>query len=171
MPDFSLRASIQEWNQNSVENGVVSQTALITQQYYLRADWNIFDGLETRGRKQEALLRKRMAERQLERTTDDILSQAQNSQRNVDFAWRALGISDRQFASVESAYRQSQAEFRLGNASQEALEGTRSAYYATEAAHAGARLDFLAAWCDFLSLSGADPALNQLPASYARINP
>ena len=171
MPNFSAGASIQEWNQSNVQNGAVTQTALTSEQVALRVDWTIFDGFQTRGRTREALLRRRQAERQLDQTTDQILSDAQNSRRSVDLAWRQLQVTERQFAISNYSNIQQQSELKLGNISQDAADHSQYVYNAGEIDDASARNGFLSSWCDFLSVVGADPVMNQIPASYARAKP
>jgi outer membrane protein TolC len=170
-PGFSARATIQQWNQSNVQNGAVTQTALTSEQYSLRADWYIFDGFATRGRTHEALLRRREAERKLDQTSDQVMNEAQDSQRGVDLAWRQLQITERQFEMSTYSNLQQQAEFKLGNVSQDDADRSKYSYGATQVGDASTRNGFLSAWCDFLSVVAADPAMNQLPASYARAKP
>jgi outer membrane protein TolC len=171
MPNFSAHATLQEWNQNNVQNGSVTQTALTSEQYYLRVDWNIFDGFQTHGHKREALLHRRQAERQLDQTTDQIMTDAQNSRRGVDLAWRQLQITERQFSLSNYSNLQQQTEFKLGNVSQDDADRSQYVYNASEIDDASTRNGFLTSWCDFLSVVDADPVMKQLPASYARAKP
>src|SRR5208283_1207914 len=166
MPNFSAQASLQEWNQNNVQNGSVSQTALVAEQLSLQVNWTIFDGFQTHGRKREALLRRRQAENDLEQTTDRILYEAQNSQRSVDIAWRQLQVTDRSFEYSSYSNQQQQGELKLGNISQDAADLSQYNYNATEIIDAQTKNSFLLAWCDFLSVVDADPVMNKLPASY-----
>jgi outer membrane protein TolC len=171
MPNLSAHATINQYNQSQVLNGSVTQTALTNQQYYVRVDWNIFDGFQTRGHKREALLRRRQAERNLDQTTDQILNDAQNSQRGVDIAWRQLQLGERQFDVAHDSYNQQQADFKLGYISQDAADQNEFTYDLALLNEAMARNGFLSSWCDFLSAVAADPVMKQLPASYARAKP
>jgi len=171
MPNFSAQANIQEWNQTNVQNGSVTQNALLNEQVSLQVNWTIFDGFQTHGRKREALLRRRQAENDLEQTTDRILYEAQNSQRSVDIAWRQLQVTERSFEYSSYSNQQQQTELKLGNISQDAADLSQYNCNGAEIADAQTRNDFLLAWCDFLSVVDADPVMNKLPASYARAKP
>ncbi|MGD1031148.1 MAG: TolC family protein [Opitutaceae bacterium] len=171
MPNFSAQASLQQWNQSNVQNGSVTQTALLNEQVSLQVNWTIFDGFETHGHKREALLRRRQAENDLEQTTDRILYEAQNSQRSVDIAWRQLQVTDRSFEYSTYSNQQQQSELKLGNISQDAADLSQYNCNGAEITDAQTRNGFLIAWCDFLSVVDADPVMNKLPASYARAKP
>jgi outer membrane protein TolC len=170
-PNLSAHATINQYNQSQVLNGSVTQTALTNEQYYVRVDWNIFDGFQTRGHKREALLRRRQAERNLDQTTDQILNDAQNSQRGVDIAWRQLQLGERQFDVALDSYHQQQADFKLGYISKDDADRDELFYNLALLNDAMSRNGFLSSWCDFLSAVAADPVMKQLPASYARAKP
>ena len=171
LPSFSAHASINQYNQSQVLNGSVTQTALTNEQYFVRVDWNIFDGFSTRGHKRESLLRRRQAERNLDQTTDQVLNDAQNSQRGVDIAWRQLQLGERQFDVALDSYNQQQADFKLGYISKDAADQNEYIYDLALLNKAMSRNGFLSSWCDFLSAVAADPVMKQLPASYARAKP
>jgi len=177
LPQFSANAALSQQNQTNATPGStgvppsVSQTALTTESYSVNAQWNMFDGLATRGAKLEALNSRRIAERQLQIATDEIMSQAQNLQRSVDFAWRALHISETEWASANGALSYTQTELKNGNVSQDTVDGARNSLYANDSSRAAARAEFLAAWSDYVSLVGADPAMNNLPIRYVRSSP
>jgi len=170
-PNLSAHATINQYNQSQVLNGSVTQTALTNEQYYVRVDWNIFDGFQTRGHKREALLRRRQAERNLDQTTDQILNDAQNSQRGVDIAWRQLQLGERQFDVALDSYHQQQADFKLGYISKDDADRDELFYNLALLNDDMSRNGFLSSWCDFLSAVAADPVMKQLPASYARAKP
>ena len=171
LPNLSAHATINQYNQSQVLNGMVTQTALTNEQFYVRVDWNIFDGFATRGHKREALLRRRQAEHNLDQTKDQVLSDAQNSQRGVDIAWRQLQFGERQFGVALDSYNQQQADFKLGYISNDAADQNEYLYDVALLNEAVSRNGFLSSWCDFLSAVAADPVMKQLPASYARAKP
>lgn len=171
MPNFFAQASVQQQNQNQVQNGSVTQNELLNEQVSLQANWTIFDGFQTHGRKEEAILRRRLAENQLDQTVDQILDNAQNSQRSVDIGWRELQVTERSLQISYYSNQQQQSELKLGNISQDAADQSQYTYNIAEIVDAQTRNGFLFSWCDFLSAVDADPVMNQIPAIYARAKP
>jgi outer membrane protein TolC len=132
LPTLSLGASFGEGIQDTVSSGGVTQTKVITQAYALSAGWTIFDGLATRGAKRSALLQRRQAERALATTTETAMLSAQNAQKSVNFAWRQLQLSERQFAVATVAYNAANEDLRLGYISQDAANGNTVSYRSSE---------------------------------------
>ena len=171
LPQLSAMAGITEQNQTTAFATSVSQEALTTEYYQVTASWNMFDGLATSGAKREALLGKQIAQRNYEKVTEDLMIQAQDAKRDVEFAWRALTISDQQFVRAGYGFKEEEQEFGLHNISQDAMDQAQSTYHNNEYFHSAARVDFLNSWMDFVSKVGADPVLLNLPARYARVQP
>ncbi len=177
LPQISADASISQQNQTNASPASgsspasVSQTSLTTESYSVNAQWNVFDGLATRGAKLEALSNRRIAEKQLEKQVDELIGLAQSLRHSSEFAWRALHISDTEWSSTEGALKYAKTELGLGNLSQDAVDGAQNSLNANDAARAAARADFLSTWSDYVSLVGADPAMNNLPNRYARPSP
>jgi outer membrane protein TolC len=170
LPKLSVQAQLNQQSQSTVIGNQVQQTFLLTQQYYVVANWNIFDGLYTRGQKQVAFFQKQVAEHDLQATTDAILESAQDAEKSLEFAWRQLEITDRYAQIAQGQLDQMQDALKRGDASPSALDTQRSVVYLNEAKLAGARSGFLAAWADFVSLVGHDPAMRNLPSRYVRQN-
>ncbi len=169
LPKFFASATLSQNNQTtSATANSVQQTALTSENYYLNAQWTLFDGLATRGQKLQALYYRRYYERQLEAVTSEAMDQAQNARRNLDFSARAMALAERRRDLAKSGLAVVQSEFQRGNLSQDTLNGSLDALRQNEAATASARADFLSAWSDFVSLVGVDPAMNNLPARYVR---
>jgi len=171
LPMVGLSAGLNQNNIVTVVGNSISQSFVLQEQYSIGVGWNIFDGFSTRNRKREALLRERQSEMALAKKTDEILSLAQNKERGVSFAWRALAINERRYAIVKGAYEQMSDELKIGNISEDTATSQKSGFYSMQATAYSLRGDFYNTWCDYLSFVYADPALKLIPASYARIKP
>ncbi|MGH7994988.1 MAG: TolC family protein [Opitutaceae bacterium] len=169
LPMLSIRLDVNQQNWTNATTASVSQTAITSENYYLQAQWDIFDGFETRGRKEEALDRRRQLERQLRITADTLMDQAQNQERTVKFAWDQLAISERQYQLAQESLRTAEGDLARGVGSDDAVDSSRAASNAYELGLMNSRSRFLSSWCDFLSQVGADPIMNQLPARYVRL--
>jgi outer membrane protein TolC len=168
LPRVSLTAEVNQQNLAQVNGGVVSQNAVTTQSYYVRADWNIFDGLATRGRKQEALVRRRQAERDLKIKVDATEDAVQNGQKLVELAWRSLELSTRTDEINHATLQRAIEDYAVHTGSEAAVQSARANAYASEYTLALTRSNFLGQWSDFVALVGHDPAINNLPARYVR---
>ena len=166
LPKFYATAGISQANNTYATATTVQQTLVTNKSYYLNASWTLFDGLGTHWAKIQALDSKLYYERQLEIVTDSIMDSAENSRHTVDFAWRALGLADRRGQLANGYLVHLQAELKLGNVSRDDVSGATNGLYLNESAINSARADFLSSWSDFVSLVGADPAMNRLPAHY-----
>jgi outer membrane protein TolC len=169
LPRISATADVNQQNNASVSTGAqLSQYLVETQSYYIRADWNIFDGLATRGRKEEALIHRRQAERDLKMKVDSTLDAAQNSQKMVELAWRQLDLATRRDWINQDALRRAIDDLANHVVSSESVSSARANAYVSEYGLAISRSNFLSQWADFVSLVGHDPALNNIPARYVR---
>ena len=170
LPKLSVQAQLYQQSQSTIVGNQVQQTFLLTQQYYVVANWNIFDGLYTRGQKRVAFFQKQVAEHDLQATTDAILESAQDAEKSLEFSWRQLKITDRYAQIAQGQLAQMQDALQRGDASPSALDTQRNVVYFNAARLAGARSAFLANWADFVSLVGHDPAMRNLPSRYVRQN-
>lgn len=143
-----------------------STTAINSQSMSVIATWSIFDGFATRGAKMTALATKRYYERILQNQVLLTLDNAQNLQKTLVINARALELTERRMQLVEAALNHVREEAKLGNVPQAAVDETASAFYTYQSVLASARAAFLSSWSDFVSLAGADPAMNYLPARY-----
>jgi outer membrane protein TolC len=168
MPMFQIEGELNQQNATNATPTSVQQTAITQENLYFRADWNIFDGFGTRGRKEEALLSRRQAERELKVRVDQELDAAQNAEHNVEFAWRALQTTSVRAAIAHSALLFAEQDRARGAGTDEAVAAARSNDYNYQYNLMTARTTFLATWADFVALTGHDPALNALPARYVR---
>ncbi len=168
MPMISIQADLNQQNQTNATPNSVQQTAITNESYYLRADIDVFDGLETRGRKQEALLNRRRAERSLKIAVDEIMDQAQNQERNLKFLWDALVIDSRRFELSNEGLRTAEDDFKRGVASTDQVAAAQVDNHNSEIALMQSRERFLTTWADFVAQVGYDPAMDKLPARYVR---
>ena len=96
------------------------------------------------------------------------MDQAQNARRNLDFAARAIDLAETRRDLSETGCADTATKFKLGSVSQDVLNASVDSTNQNDYGSDSARADFLAAWSDFVSLVGADPAMNNLPARYVR---
>jgi outer membrane protein TolC len=168
LPKISAQAGVNEASQPTVSGNTVNQTFLTSEQFYVVANWNIFDGFFTRGQKRIAMNQKRIAEHQLQTTADTISETVQTAERNLEFAFRQLAITENMTQIVEGELVQTEDSVKRGAAGPSALDTARYTAYINESSLASARSAFLADWADFVSLVGHDPAMRNLPSRYVR---
>ena len=71
----------------------------------------------------------------------------------------------------QAPLNQTKENFELGTVPQSALGASTYDLYANDYLRASARGELLTRWSNFVSLVGADPALNELPVQYVRALP
>ena len=91
----------------------------------MRADWNMFDGFETRGRVRDALASKRLAERRLTTAVERVQEQAQALARQVELESLAVKMTDRRRAAAGGDLERVKDEVKRGNLSPSAIEGAQ----------------------------------------------
>lgn len=170
-PKFSLYAGYSLNNSTSASVNSISQVGVTSFNYGVLASWMIFDGFATRGSKLSALATRRTNERQLRTYTDSVMDSAQNLHRQLGFSLRALALAEQRRDLARDAVRNRTEDVNLGAVSQVELDVAQSAANAAELGATYARSDYFTRWSEFLSLIGADPALNLLPQRYARSQP
>jgi len=170
-PKFSLYAGYSLNNSTSASVNSISQVGVTSFNYGVLASWMIFDGFATRGSKLSALATRRTNERQLRTYADTVMDSAQNLHRQLGFSLRALALAEQRLDLARDAVRNRAEDVKLGAVSPVELDVTQSAANAAELGAIYARSDYFTRWSEFLSLIGADPALNLLPQRYARSQP
>ncbi len=168
LPKLAGQADFNQSNTPQINNGAITQNITVNQTYYIQANWNIFDGFATRGRKQEALIRRRQAERDLKAKAEATEDAAQNSQRMVELAWKQLDLTTRRNGIAQAGLKQAEADLAAHVGSEQTVAGFKANAYNFEYSLALTRTGFLSQWSDFVSLVGHDPAMNNLPARYVR---
>ena len=168
LPMFNASAGYSLLNTTNASPVAVTQTGVTQQSIGLNAVWTIFDGFAAHGAKRLALADKRLAERQLQAVTEAALDQAQNLERLLVVDAQAMQMSEQRRTLAEGVVRRLREEFALGNVAEVAIDDAVSNVHLTEYNNALARAAFLARWSEFVSLTGEDPVLNNLPSRYAR---
>jgi len=169
LPKFYVGASTSLINQNTaVAASIVSQVAITTQSVNVSAQWTLFDGFAARGAKMTALATKRYYERLAKTQAQTVLEQARNHRRMLAISAQSLDLAGTRLELAEAGRDRVAEEFKLGNTPQNAVDESIAIYGVARAAAITARAEFLTRWSDFVSLTGADAALNNLPARYVR---
>jgi outer membrane protein TolC len=168
LPKFSFGAGYGQQNMTSAGPNYVSQVTTITNYWNINAYWSIFDGFATRGAKLAALARKRSYERTLRSVNDQAIAQAQDMDKQLGFAWRALQIWQTRHDVGGNALQRAQDDLKLGKTSQTAVNAAQMTLYQTDYTLAAARGTFLNDWSQFVSTLCVDPMLNQIPPTYLR---
>jgi len=170
LPKFYFGASTSLVNQNTAvpSASIVSQVAITSQSVNVSAQWTFFDGFAARGAKLTALATKRYWERLAKTQAQTVLEQARNQRRMLAISAQSLDLAGTRLELAEAGRDRVAEEFKLGNTPQNAVDESIANHGAARAAAITARAEFLTRWSDFVSLTGADAALNNLPARYVR---
>jgi len=148
----------------------IAQEAVTSTTYGLNASWDIFDGWRSLAAIRTAKLQKRYYERSLQTYLDTTLEAAQDDRRQLDYAARAMALAERRRDLANAAFQQATNDYKLGVATQASVDNSRYNLQVSLYSQAATRSDFLSRWSQFLSLTGADPALGLLPAQYVRVH-
>ena len=147
-------------------SGNVTTSFVTTQSASVGMSFTLFDAGSARAGKTIALNNRRMSERQLQTYIDTTRDEAENREKQVSFEYRAMELAARNLASAASALAVDKDYRTSGQRADLDVERSTTAYEVSEIAAFAARASFLQQWSDFVSLVGADPMMNQLPASY-----
>jgi outer membrane protein TolC len=167
-PKFSIYTGYDIRNETQAESNRIRQVQIAAFSYGLKADWSIFDGRATAGEKRLALAQKRENERRLESHLESVKESARAQAQQLDLARRQLDIAERTVSGAEAVLKESQDEFAAGRASAADVERAKLAVTGAKARIVPTRADYLMRWAEFVSLVGADPAMNNLPVRHAR---
>jgi outer membrane protein TolC len=159
----SLGSSLD--NATTATPNSVTQQAVTRQTASLNAQWDIFDGLATRGAKQEALTSRRQQENRMAVFTAETMDRAGQLARQLAIDAEAMEISEIQRRMAADGLRQLQQELELGRVARTAVAGAEAGLASSEAANAGARAAYLSRWAELVSLAGMDPVLNNVAVS------
>ncbi len=169
LPKFYVGASTSLSNSSSVTSvSTVAQTAVSSQSVNVNAQWRIFDGFATRGAKLSALASKRYYDQLLKTQVQTTLDQAQNQMKMLPLSARATELSEQRRQLAEASVQRYTEEVKLGNAPQTVADDSLANFYAAQVSAYSVRAEYLGRWCELVSLAGADPAMNNLPARYVR---
>ncbi len=167
-PKFSLTASASQYNSQNVTAVSVTQQAAFSTTYGVSGSWTLFDGFAAKGAKRYALENKRLYEYQQKNLAVQLADQVESSVKLIGFSAQTLEMTETTRAGAAYSVQLASDEFKRGSVTEDAVTTATSQLYSQEAAVVAARIDLLARWCELVSLVGADPILNQLPARYVR---
>lgn len=168
-PKFSLAASTSLSISTSASPGAaVTQTNVRSNYYGLNTSWTLFDGLATRGAKLYALAARRTAERTLETYAQTTVENLTVIHQHLQFSARALDIAEQRHSHAAGSAAVVAEDFRLGLTSRKEADAAATGLLGADISRIYARSDYLTRWADFVSQTGADPVITNLPARYAR---
>jgi outer membrane protein TolC len=167
-PKFSLSTGYGLNFNTDVSSGTVRQTQINQYNYGVSMNWTIFDGFATRGSKLSALASKRATERQYQNYVDTMTETVQVAREQLEFSARALALAEQRLGFARSGAQRTEEDFKAGLVSQAALDVANSNLLSANAAIIIARADYLNRWADFVSQTGVDPVISNLPARYVR---
>lgn len=126
--------------------------------------WTIFDGFAAQAATRNALARLRQVEGDEKELLHRLGQQAQTQAKHVNFAARAMAISDRALVSAEGNLRTKQGEFQRGIVSESDV--TLAGLHLIDARinAFNHRIDYLSKVGEFLGTLAADPAVANLSA-------
>ncbi len=168
LPKFSFNANASHQSQTNAGPNYVSQVVINTQNWYIFANWTVFDGFATRGAKLSALHRKRSYERTLRTLADQTVAQARDLEKQLGFAWRTAQIIQTRHDVSGSMVKRAQDDLKLGKTSQTAVNSAQMVLYQADYNLAAARAMFLNDWSQFVSTLCVDPMLNLVPPTYLK---
>ena len=132
----------------------------------VQLNWSIFDGFATKAYKAKALARRRELERSYQRLSADVIAQAREQLRQLQFSVRALGLADRQLQLSEDNVKTVQDNKSRGFAAESDLSAAELSRDNTRLGAYNARVDTFARLTDFLATLQKDPVLSNVPAAH-----
>jgi outer membrane protein TolC len=147
-------------------NRYIEQYITQSRNFNVVANWSIFDGLATRGRKLSALSYKRTLERSLRTTVDQNLAQVRDLEKQLGFSWRGLSLTQQRRDMAEGGLNGTIDYVKRGFVSANDINAARMGLFQADLALAAARADFLNRWSTFLSTLCVDPMLDVIPKRY-----
>jgi len=164
----NLTANANQYNSQTVTTTSVTQQAALSTSAGLSVNWTLFDGFAARGAKLYALANKRVYEQQQRMLSAQILDQVESTAKLIGFASQYSEMAEYTKNGAAMALERITDEFKRGSVTEDSVTTAKSQLYSQEAAVALARIDLVGRWCDLVSLVGADPVLNQIPARYVQ---
>lgn len=167
-PKFSVYAGYDVRSETQASASSLNQVAVVDRNYGVKLDWAIFDGWATSGQKLAAMSSRRSYERQLQTHIDATVDAARAQHRQLDFSARGLDIAERGLLGARALLKRVQDEQAGGRMTQGDVDRAQLALMQAESRILPARAEYLNRWAEFVSLVGADPAMNHVPARYVR---
>jgi outer membrane protein TolC len=167
-PKFSLFAGYNVRSETQATANFIDQVAVASRNYGVKMDWFIFDGWQTKGEKLQALANKLSYQKLQEIHVDAMTDAARTQHEQLGLSARQLAAAERGLDGARAVHKRAQDELAAGRAAQVDVDRARLNLLQAEARILPARIDYLNRWAEFVSLVGADPAMNHLPARYVR---
>ncbi len=121
--------------------------------------WTIFDGFESRARRDAALARRRLEKRNLARLTEEAAARVSRFREEVEWAGNALRLSERRRELSRRNFDLIATQAERGEASEADVAAGRVAFAERELALTEARANYLMASARYWSAAGADRIL------------
>lgn len=150
------------YSANSAQNYKYEVQSLYTG---VRVNWPIFDGFATRAAKTASLARRRQMERDYHEQVTNITTSVRARKRHLEFAARALAMSEQWLALARRNLRTKEDELARGLVSQADLNNVQLQFFDSQVNTFNARNEYLLRVGDLLSATMQDPALASLPIS------
>jgi multidrug efflux system outer membrane protein len=168
LPKVNLGASYSLENNTDVNGNTVNQQAFRRQTVNLNAQWNMFDGLATRGAVREALATKRLYERNLNVKVEQALNDTRLLERSLKLDADLMDTTEVRRANAVEAHRRISQEVELGMLRRTEIERARVGILLAEARSLEIRAQYLNRWSEFVAVAGDDPVISHLSARHAR---
>ena len=163
LPKFSANAGYRLENNTSVNGNSVEQKGVTIQTLSVGGQWNIFDGLATRGAIREALVNRRSMEHRRTVEAEKIQLNAQILARTLKLDASQLEFTENRVGMANQARDRTAEEVGFGNIAKNEVARAALGVIAAEATNLAARAAYLGHWSEFVSAAGQDPVLNTLP--------
>lgn len=129
-------------------------------------NWSVFDGFATRSAKKSSLARRRQLEENYRNQVADTITAVKAQMRQLEFAARALAITERMLFSAQDMVTAKQEDLNRGVASDADLNAVKLSLRDWQLAAYGARNDYMLKVARLLSATQNDPALMNVPAEW-----
>jgi outer membrane protein TolC len=153
-------------NTSSDGAGNVSTSFVTNRNAGVSMGFTLVDFGAVRAGKLSAAGTKRLNERQLQTYIATTREEAENRVKQVSLEYRAMRLAETNRAIAAGSLALDKEYLLSGQRAELEVERSEAGYKGTEINAFVARANFLQQWADFVSLVGADPMMNQLPASY-----
>lgn len=166
LPKFNVGFGYSSGSNTYVDGGgTVSQSVVANRTYSLGMNWSLYDGGSTRGAKRLALSNRRSIERQTVNYTEMTRDEAIHRERLLGLESRALAAAELDREIGASSLQVQRDYFQTGQVAKVEVDRSTASYNNVELATFSARAAYLQQWAEFVSLVGADPMMDRLPAS------
>ena len=122
-------------------------------------NWRIFDGFESRGRRMASGIRMRRLEMKMERTSEDLVRDADRAVSDLGFARRSLELAERSLKGAVVAVTRTREDVEMGRGSADSVAASEMKELSARIQTFAQRAAYLRATAQLLSSVGADPVV------------